>query len=298
MVPREDRSAVLRQAALLRSGFKGEPIEHRIVRKDGSVHWVKDTPVAALDGLGDIKGYDGIIQDITELKAAETALEASRASEELLLKNLRQRMNNILAIIVSLLDLEAGKLDDAKAYEFARTTRFRVCALSTVFDLISSSKAPEDIRFDTYVERLARSILDMEAVTEAPYKLELELEPVTLDAGRAIPLGLILTEVLSDSMRHGFPGDERGPIRIALAVAGGKVGLEVVADFGGAFLGADDSPQPGTGLALVKILAQQVGARPIFTGKDRARARFEFDVATKGTKAPSAPSIDLSGSDR
>ena len=74
MVHDDDREAVEKQAALVLSGVKAEPIEHRIIRKDGAVRWVRNTPVSNFDSDGGLLSYDGLIQDITERKQAEEAL--------------------------------------------------------------------------------------------------------------------------------------------------------------------------------------------------------------------------------
>jgi PAS domain S-box-containing protein len=74
MVHEEDRNAVEEQARQTLSGVHVEPLEHRIVRKDGAVRWVKNTPVPNFDGQGRLLSYDGLIQDITERKEAEEAL--------------------------------------------------------------------------------------------------------------------------------------------------------------------------------------------------------------------------------
>ncbi len=84
MVPNEDRPVVQRQAARLLSGKGSEPIEHRIVRKDGVVRWVRNTPVPRFDSQGRLISYDGLLQDITERKVAEEALRESEANYRLL----------------------------------------------------------------------------------------------------------------------------------------------------------------------------------------------------------------------
>ncbi len=71
MVPEQDREAVLAQARTLLGGQEARPLEHRIVHKDGSERWVRNTPVLRRDVLGKVTGYDGIINDITERKQAE-----------------------------------------------------------------------------------------------------------------------------------------------------------------------------------------------------------------------------------
>lgn len=81
MVHDNDREAVEKQAKIVLSGVKAEPLEHRIIRKDGAVRWVRNTPVSNFDTDGRLLSYDGLIQDITERKQAEEALR--RAHDQL-----------------------------------------------------------------------------------------------------------------------------------------------------------------------------------------------------------------------
>ncbi|MHA2428429.1 MAG: PAS domain S-box protein [Candidatus Hermodarchaeia archaeon] len=84
MVHEEDRKAVEEQATQTLSGVKVEPLEHRIIRKDGAIRWVKNTPVPNYDGRGRVLSYDGLIRDITDHKMAEEALRESEANYRLL----------------------------------------------------------------------------------------------------------------------------------------------------------------------------------------------------------------------
>jgi len=84
MIPEHDREPAERLAALVLSGVKPAPVEHRIVRKDGAVRWVRNTSVPNFDSDGRLLSYDGLIQDITERKEAQEALQESEANYRLL----------------------------------------------------------------------------------------------------------------------------------------------------------------------------------------------------------------------
>lgn len=88
MVPPEDHDVVRNQAALLLAGRDAEPIQHRIVRKDGVIRWVRNTPVTHYDPKGHFIGYDGLIQDITHRKEAEDALRESEQKYRTILENI------------------------------------------------------------------------------------------------------------------------------------------------------------------------------------------------------------------
>jgi PAS domain S-box-containing protein len=87
MVHEEDREAVQEQTEQILSGVKAEPLEHRIVRKDGAIRWVRNSPVLQYDGEGKLASYDGLIRDITERKRAEEALRESETKYSMLAEN-------------------------------------------------------------------------------------------------------------------------------------------------------------------------------------------------------------------
>jgi len=87
MVHEKDRGAVEEQAAQVLTGIKAKPLEHRIIRKDGAVRWVRNTPVLSFDIQGGLLSYDGLIQDITDRKLAEEALRESETKYSTLAEN-------------------------------------------------------------------------------------------------------------------------------------------------------------------------------------------------------------------
>ena len=102
MVPVEDRDIVREQAARILSGGDPEPIEHRIVRNDGEVRWVRNTPVPCCDVDGRLASYDGLVRDITERKRLERELRRAQRMESIgtLAGGVAHNFNNILGIIL------------------------------------------------------------------------------------------------------------------------------------------------------------------------------------------------------
>ncbi|HRU07099.1 MAG TPA: PAS domain S-box protein, partial [Candidatus Brocadiia bacterium] len=102
MVPEEDCQTVLRQAASILAGGKAEAIEHRIVRKDGVVRWVRNTPAPHYDAQGRLISYDGLVRDVTELKRIEEQLRQTAKMEALgqLAGGIAHDFNNLLTAIL------------------------------------------------------------------------------------------------------------------------------------------------------------------------------------------------------
>ncbi len=125
MIPEDGREPVERQVALILSGVKAEPVEHRIIRKDGAIRWVRNTPVPNLDSEGRLLSYDGLIQDITDRKQAQEALRKAHSElEELNLElenRVRERTEELNQKNKQLVEAERlaaiGKMADRVAHE-------------------------------------------------------------------------------------------------------------------------------------------------------------------------------------
>jgi PAS domain S-box-containing protein len=113
MVVPEDQALVLEQAREVESGQRMRPIEHRIVRKDGAVRWVRSTPVPQFEKNGRLIGYDGILQDITERRALQNELAHAQKMESIgrLAGGVAHDFNNLLTAILGNAELAALDLE-------------------------------------------------------------------------------------------------------------------------------------------------------------------------------------------
>ncbi len=185
--------------------------------------------------------------------------EAALQEKELLLKEIHHRVKNNLQVISSLLSLQAGYIEDPRSRQLFSDSQHRVKSMALIHEKLYQSKNLAGIDLAEYIRCLADDLIRSYGVDSERIALEINAEEVFLKVDAAIPCGLLLHELLSNCLKHAFPGGRPGAIRIdlwsnpeghlCLLVRDNGVGLPEELDF----LNTDS-----LGLQLVKMLAEQL----------------------------------------
>ncbi|MFY9338171.1 MAG: histidine kinase dimerization/phosphoacceptor domain -containing protein [Methanosarcina flavescens] len=164
---------------------------------------------------GDIIGIVGVMLDITELKKAEQAL---LKTEEIRKKEIHHRIKNNLQVISSLLSLQAEHFSDREVRESFHDSQNRVISMSLIHEELYKTGETgnfETFDFKTYLQKLANELFSSYVVGNQDIHLKLDLESVFLGMDTGIPLGIIINELVSNSLKHAFPKG-KGEIQIKL----------------------------------------------------------------------------------
>ena len=271
----DDAPAV--EAAIARRTAQSEPVsvEYRIVQENGDVRWLasRGAFVRGADGSGRLVGS---LFDITDRKHIEEEREAALAQRELLLKELNHRVKNNLQMVSSLLNLQASRLSDPSSKEHFRKAIDRVQAVGDIHARLYQGEQLGRIDFDEYLKdlcgRLRESMLDGKSIT-----LKVETEPLVLDIDRAIPLGLIVNELVTNSIKHAFPNGATGNITVHLEKGPADQALRLsIGDDGRGLTDKNGTERDGLGMRLVEGLMQQVGGTMEI--RDEPGARYEITI--------------------
>jgi PAS domain S-box-containing protein len=232
---------------------------------DMEIRWPdKDVPVEVTgapiyDENGDILYAVAIYRNIMERKKAEEKIRASLNEKELLLKEIHHRVKNNLQIIISLLNLQSQTLADPKVQEVLKDSQERIRAMALIHEKLYKSTDLATIEFSDYVRNLVDRLLRTYAMRPGAVSLKLELEDIRLGIDEAIPCGLIVNELVTNSLVHAFLGDREGKILVTLRPEGGNMGYLVVADDGvGLPEGLDFRHTTSLGLQVVCTLVDQL----------------------------------------
>jgi len=217
------------------------------------------TYVPLLDERGEIYQILGITHDITLRKQSERQIQESLREKEVLLQEIHHRVKNNLQVISSLLDLQSQQLNEPTLLEMFRDSRNRVKSMALVHEKLYESKTFARVNFSEYIETLAMSLFLIYGIDTNQISLELKLDEVVLSIDTAIPCGLIINELISNTLKYAFPNLTEGTIYIALNCEEGHYYTLIVRDNG---IGLPENFNFNTveslGLKLVKILANQI----------------------------------------
>ncbi len=201
-------------------------------------------------------------QELAERERAEEQLRASLGEKEVLLQEIHHRVKNNLQVIASLLNLQADCVQDGRVSEVFRESQNRIHSMALIHEQLYRSQDLARIDFAGYLENLARYLIRVYGSAPGPIDLKVDADDIPLPIDVAIPCGLIVGELVSNSLKHAFPSGEGGAVRVGFQ-AGGEKQLQLLVGDNGVGLPSDISFEDTEtlGLHLVHTLVQQLGGR-------------------------------------
>jgi two-component sensor histidine kinase len=199
------------------------------------------------------------------------ALKDALGEKETLLQELQHRVKNSLAMIVSMISLEAGRIEDPGTKTALQDVQGRIIVLSDLYGLLHPGGTTE-VRLDLFLRRICGSIQAAFSPgngSKRDVELVMHFDEFTLDPKRASAVGLILNELLTNAYKYAFPENSGGTVGVTLVRRPREIELIVTDD--GPYLpeGFDFSAASGFGLQLVTMLASQLGGGFSWERKDR-----------------------------
>lgn len=192
------------------------------------------------------------------LQDSERMVKQSLAEKEVLLKELHHRVKNNLAIMCSLVNLQTEEVRDGYDREVFNDLKMRIYSMALVHEDLYRCADMNRVRFSDYAETLSKGVI--RALSKNPENISFDItgRDELLDVGVLIPLGLIMNELITNSIKHAFPGGGRGKIDIHLSRANGNYRLRLGDDGVGAVEEANLLNAETLGLTLVQTLVWQL----------------------------------------
>ncbi|MFY9201222.1 MAG: PAS domain S-box protein, partial [Methanosarcina flavescens] len=184
------------------------------LKKDGTPINVSVSLSQIFNSSGDFVAVAAISRDITERKKAEKILAKI---EETRKKEIHHRIKNNLQVISSLLDLQAEKFFDNEVLEAFRESQDRVFSMSLIHEELYKGEGTDTLDFSAYLQKLAENLFQTYSLRSKNLNLLMDLEEnAFFNMDIAVPLGIIVNELVSNSLKHAFTEEEKGEIRIKL----------------------------------------------------------------------------------
>jgi PAS domain S-box-containing protein len=218
-----------------------------------------------------------IMQDITDRKQAEEQVKASLKEKEVLLREIHHRVKNNLAIVNSLLSLQSNyALDKANRGLFVDSQN-RIKSMALAHEILYQSENLADINVHKYVANLVDYLVSSTVNLRGLVRVTKDIDDVSLCLDTVMPIGFVLTELVSNCIKHAFPERRQGEIRIVLRSVGERVLELVVADNGvGIPEDIDLKNSKSLGLELVDTFVSQLKGEIEIRREEGTQVRIRF----------------------
>ncbi len=227
-------------------------------------------PTETSSHLFTVNGHEMILsiaRDITDRKTAETRLNASLQEKETLLREIHHRVKNNMQIVSSMLSLQAARFNSAEIRQAFMKSQNLIKAMAFVHERLYRTESMAHIDIGIFLRQVLNELLH--AYGRQNISLRLQAPPVQLDAEIAVPVALVVTELVTNALKHAFPSDEPGIVSVLISSTGrGTVILTISDDGIGLPEDMDDEHSSPLGLQLVRSLVRQIGGT-MEQGRDR-----------------------------
>src|SRR4051794_2628927 len=271
--------------------------ERWMVRKDGSRFWSRWVTTPMYDSDNQLRGFAKVLRDETEKKNTEDRLQASLQEKEVLLREIHHRVKNNLAVIASLLSLQASQVSDESVQQMFDQLQDRVRAIASLHEAIYRSPNLSGIPFGSYLKNVLRDLVEFHHVGSKRILVRVKSDDTVLSIEQALPLGLVVNELASNALKHAFVHRAGGTISVTvrrLPECAGDNGEHcqhvcelTVHDDGSGLANPDDFWQSESmGLRITRLLTKQLGGTLALRDGSGTCIAVRFPLLGNGPEGP------------
>lgn len=247
-------------------------LERLVRRKDGSRIFVEVSARKIGDNL-----LQSIYRDITERKETERRIKASLDEKEVLLREIHHRVKNNLAVVHALLSIQSRAGADEFHREMFENAKKRIRSMAMAHELLYQSDPVSEIRVEDYLGKLIDHLAGYFKDLGGRITINRNIESFVFGLDVAVPLGLIVTELVSNALKHGFPDGRDGEVTTALrSIDNTNVELTVFDNGVGFPAGAEEDAPRSLGLGLVDIFVRQLRGTMAMEHENGTRVWIRF----------------------
>ncbi len=230
-----------------------------LISRKGERYQIADSGAPVSDAHGGVRGVVLVFRDVTEDYRMRNRIDRELREKEILLQEVHHRVKNNLQVISSLLNLQSGDLEDPRIQDVFEDSRRRIFSMALVHNQLYQTGDFDRIDFNDYVRDLFNELL-MGSGRSDTIKISTDIDRVVLDLKVAIPCGLILNELISNSLKHAFGESSEGRIEVSLHSDDEERYVLTYRDDGVGIPAEVEPTHPSTlGMSLVQNLSDQIG---------------------------------------
>ncbi|HPQ54666.1 MAG TPA: PAS domain S-box protein [Spirochaetota bacterium] len=218
-------------------------------------------------------------RDITERMEYEERIQSLLREKDLILREVHHRIKNNMGTISSLLSLQADTVKDRKASAALHEAHDRVQTMALIYDRLYRTGDIDTLDVPLYLSELIDDIAETYIADPHRIIVEKRISPITIEPKHGVSLGIILNELITNTLKYAFPEKRKGTVTVTLKIAGNDTAELSVADDGiGMPEGIDMDNPPGFGLLLVSVLAKQINGEITLYGQHGTEFKIKFPV--------------------
>ncbi len=217
-----------------------------------------------------------IASDITDSKQFEKELKDSLREKEVLLQEIHHRVKNNMQIISSLLNIQTRYVDDEESVNILKESQNRVRSMAMIHEKLYRSKNFNKIYFADYIESLVWDLFYSYNIKKGTIIPVLDIDDIKLNIETSVPCGLIITELVSNSLKYAFPDQPKGELEVSLKTKGDQYELTISDDGVGFPVNIDFKNTDSLGLQLVNSLTDQIDGKIELTSAPGKGTEFKI----------------------
>ncbi len=239
---------------VIESGDAKLLVEEPQKNANGDTLVVLTSKIPLRNSTGEVTGILGTYIDITERKQSQEKIKASLAEKEVILKEIHHRVKNNMQVISSLLQLQASKIKDPAYIQMFKDSQERIRSMALVYERLNQSEDMARIELRTYVSDLVAGLVHSYSVGPMTPLTVIDVADIRVSLDLAIPCGLIINEIISNSLKYAFKGGRQGTISVSIKPCEGNLEMLLADDGVGLPEGVTFENARSLGMSLIKTL--------------------------------------------
>jgi PAS domain S-box-containing protein len=248
----------------------GQPyaFQHKVHTPNGNVKSVSCFGLPYVNEEGKVYRIDGVVQDITDIVKKEEFILKSIKEKEFLIKELHHRVKNNLQVISSLLSLQANLVNDENLDIHFKESQNRIKSMAAIHDMLYRSEDLSTVNFSIYAEQLVKDLIHSYVGMNSSITTEFEFDSLELSLDIAVPLGLLINELVTNSLKYAYEGHSSPLLKVSIKTRNDHFSL-CIADNGKGFdLNRIENDQ-SLGMMVISNLSEQLDGKSEFTSSDK-----------------------------